>query len=113
MSFTITKNQITLTRGDTFSLPVHFHQPLTGATLFIEVFQEGVLLPLIQKEITEHLNEETGESLLVLEKELTNIPSGTYYIQMSVLFLNGAKYTFYPPHPNTKALFVIQELKTV
>lgn len=113
MSFTVTKNQITLTRGDTFSIPVHFHQPIIGASILIEVFKEGQLLPIIQKEITTHLEETTGKSLLTIEKELTNIDAGTYYIQMSITFSNGAKYTFYPPHPDIKARFIIQELKPV
>ncbi len=113
MSFTITKNQIQLTRGDTFSIPVHFHQPISGATLLIEVFKEGTLLPVIQKEISQHLDAQNGKSLLLLEKELTDIEAGTYFVQMSITFADGAKYTFYPPHPGTKATFIIQEIKTV
>ncbi|MBO7243784.1 MAG: hypothetical protein J6V53_00685 [Alphaproteobacteria bacterium] len=113
MSFTLSSNQISITRGDTFSIPVHFHQPIQGATISIAVFKEGTLLPVIQKEITEHLDETAGKSLLLLEKELTDIDPGTYYIQMAITFLNGAKYTFYPPHPDTKALFIVQEIQTV
>lgn len=113
MSFQITKNQIHITKGDTFSLPVHFHQPINGAKILIEVFKEGTLLPIIQKEITEHSDPLAGKSLLHLEKELTNIPGGTYFIQMSITLQDGAKYTFYPPNPGAVAHLIIQELKTV
>lgn len=113
MSFLLTSNHISITKGDTFSIPVHFHQPIHGAIITIQVFKEGQLLPVIQKEISKHLDDESGKSLLLLEKELTDIEAGTYFIQMSITFLNGAKYTFYPPHPDTKASFTIQELKTI
>ena len=61
MSFQITKNQIIITKGDTFSLPIHFHQPINGAKILIEVFKEGALLPIIQKEITDL---ETAQKLM-------------------------------------------------
>ena len=48
-----------------------------------------------------------GKTVLLIEKELTNIPAGEYQIQMTITFLDGNRYTFYPPNPATQASFHI------
>lgn len=107
MSFQITPNSITLTKGDTFSIPVDFHQPIDGAKIGIQVYQSGKIDPVIDKTITQHIDAAHGKSELLIEKELTDLPAGTYQVQMTITFLDGKRYTFYPPKPDTKAYFHI------
>ncbi len=107
MSFTMTKNKITLTKGDTFSIPIDFHQPIEGATITIQIYALDGLVPLITKEIKEHTNAGAGKSLLHLEKEMTDLQAGSYKIEMFITFLNGTKYTFYPPLPEIKTTLEI------
>ncbi len=107
MSFHFTKNSITLTQGDTLTIPVDFHQPIDGATIRIQVYQANKIEPVIDKTITNHTDPEQGKTVLLIEKELTNIPAGEYQIQMTITFLDGNRYTFYPPNPATQASFHI------
>ena len=107
MSFIMTKNKITLTKGDTFSIPIDFHQPIEGATITIQIYQADGILPVVVKEIKNHVNASQGKSLLLLEKELTNLQAGTYKIEMFITFLDGSKYTFYPPMPEIKPVLEI------
>lgn len=111
MSFTISKSGIQLTRGDTFSMPVFFHQPIRGATITIEVYQKSSIQPLIKKDISVHADEDHGKSVLLLEKELTNIPIGEYIIKMYITFLDGKRYTFFPARPDMTATLSILDDK--
>ena len=107
MSFLFTPTTITLTRGDTFSLPVDFHQSIEGATISIFLFDEAGVLPVVEKHIKDHVDAEKGKSILLLEKEETLLPVGRYQIQMTITFLDGARYTFFPPRPEGEATLVI------
>lgn len=109
MSFTVTKTKITLTKGDTFSLPVHFHQPITGAVITIRLHQKNKITPVIEKLISTHTAPAEGKSILLLEKELTDtLLEGSYPIEMFITFSDGNKYTFYPPQPDLTAELVIK-----
>ena len=106
MSFSLEQNNIFLTKGDTFQLPIDFHQPIHGAKIDVAIYQEGTFDPKIKKTITEHTDDEQGKTLIYIEKEaFDDLPVGTYTISMSLTFLDDSKITFFPANPRQKALF--------
>lgn len=107
MSFTITKNKITLTKGDTFIIPIDFHQQIEGAKITINLYKKESSVPFLTKVISNHTEPQVGKSLLLIEKEELDLIPDTYKIDMSITFLNGIKYTFFPPSPEIKAEFEI------
>ena len=40
-------------------------------------------------------------------QEGKKIPVGTYYTDIEIQFIDGQKFTFYPPNPNCKAFFKV------
>lgn len=106
MSFSIDKTNIYLTKGDTFHLPVHFHQSLKGARITVEIYQKEGLAPLIQEVITSHLDEDEGKTLITIPKEKFDpLLIGDYKILMRLNFLDGTSMTFYPASPVETAVF--------
>ena len=106
MSFSLDKNNIFLTKGDTFQLPIDFHQPILGAKIDVAIYQDGSFEPLVQKTITEHTDDEAGKTIIYIEKEaFDTLSAGTYGIYMSLTLPDESKITFFPANPREKALF--------
>lgn len=101
-----------LTRGDTLSLPLDFHQDITSAKIKMQAYEQGSLTPIISKEISEHYLPEEGKTILLVESEKTNIPAGEYRMDIQITLGSGNVYTFYPATPDIQAKLIITEQVT-
>lgn len=111
MTSKITSCGIIVTQGDTLSIPLIFNQDITSATIHMQVRDANGKI-LIDKKVLDHAAPLDGKTLLVFEKDDTNLPEGTYETDMEIIFGDGKRYTFYPPKIGTSAYFTITKQVT-
>lgn len=108
MSYEIKENYIMLTRGDTLSIPMNFHQDITGAVIKMQVYENGNFTPIISREVSDHYDAKNGKTVFEIPGDLTNIPVGEYKTDINIRFSNNNVYTFYPPRPSIEAKFIVK-----
>ena len=109
---------IVLTQGDTLNIPLCFARRQNGkkipvnldnAVIRMQVRANAESQPLINKAVTDHYDPVNGKTVLQLSPEDTNIPVGSYYTDIEIQFIDGQKFTFYPPKSASKAYFKVVE----
>lgn len=118
MTSRMTTTGIVITQGDTLNIPLKFSFnqrgektpiDLTNAILRMQVRASPDEQPLIKKEVTDHVDAMNGKTVLQLAPEDTNIPVGTYYTDIEIQFIDGQKFTVYPPKAGCKAYFKVTD----
>ena len=118
MTSRMTTTGIVITQGDTLNIPLKFAfnqgsnkvpVDLTNAVLRMQVRSTADGQPLIKKEVSEHTYPDQGITVFQLTPEDTKIPVGTYYTDIEIQFIDGQKFTFYPPKAGCKAYFKVTE----
>lgn len=116
MSSKMTSAGIVITQGDTLNIPLSFSYSQSGKKIPVDIKNAVVRMqvradenaqPLIKKECADHVDATNGKTILQLAPEDTDIPVGTYYTDIEIQFIDGQKFTFYPPNPNCKAFFKV------
>lgn len=106
MTSNISNTKICITQGDTLPIVLDFHQDITDAVIRMQVRKESGEL-LIDKKVTTHSDASKGHSLITLTSQDTSIPVGTYQTDMEITFIDGTRYTFYPPTVGKSACFCV------
>jgi len=118
MTSRLSTTGIVITQGDTLNIPLKFSFnqrgektpiDLTNAILRMQVRASPDEQPLIKKEVTDHVDAMNGKTVLQLAPEDTNIPVGTYYTDIEIQFIDGQKFTVYPPKAGCKAYFKVTD----
>ena len=106
MTSHISDTKICVTQGDTLPIVLDFHQDISDTVIRMQVRDESGKL-FIDKQVTSHSNALKGQSLITLTSQDTSIPVGTYQTDMEITFIDGTRYTFYPPIVGKTACFYI------
>lgn len=118
MTSRMTTTGIVITQGDTLNIPLKFAFNQGGAKVPVDLTNSVLRMmvrsapdqqPLIKKEVADHIDAVNGQTVLQLSAEDTNIPAGTYYTDIEIQFIDGQKFTFYPPKAGCKAYFKVTE----
>ncbi len=118
MTSKMTAAGIVITQGDTLNVPLRFSlnqengkmpADISNAVVRMQVRSGADVPPLIRKEIIDHYDPVNGKTILQLTSEDTNIPVGTYFTDIEIQFIDGQKFTFYPPKAGSRAYFKITE----
>ena len=104
MSNKVTEREIWVTQGDSLPILLDFHQDIKNAEIKMQVRDEKGNI-IIEKKTTDHVDPVKGVSLIQLTGNDTNIPVGRYVTDMEIMFIDGTRYTFYPPHVGTIGCF--------
>lgn len=110
MSGALHPNGITVRRGDSFTINLHFKDEngdmdLTGAKIKMHVAKEDGNV-VLQKEgdISDAIN---GLAAIDLKPEETDIPEGDYLTDIQIKMANGQIHTIFPQNINSLAYFKI------
>lgn len=118
MTSKMTSTGIIITQGDTLNIPLRFAVNQSGGKMPVDISNAVIRMqvranaesqPLINKAVTDHYDPVNGKTVLQLSPEDTNIPVGSYYTDIEIQFIDGQKFTFYPPKSACKAYFKVVE----
>jgi len=108
MTGKITYQGITVRRGDTFPVSLHFVKKgkdadISGCNIIMQVLNEENDLIFNKKAIIDEA--QTGRATILLEPSDTDIDAGTYYTVIQIKDENGQVNTIYPANVSSVAFF--------